>query len=127
MPRKDREGRLAYQREWYAKHRKRVIAKVNKRKWTLYGGTCKNCGGPTMGNTKGETAEYCSSAGCVSAQRKALWEQGELFGHKDRPDRDIARFRNKVQGADSKRIRGKPAVMTIDELVELHQRRKPTS
>jgi len=70
MPRKDREAKLAYQREWYAIHREQVIAKVALRKRTLYGGVCRNCGGPTQGPTKGKAAEWCSKPECASAQRR---------------------------------------------------------
>jgi len=71
MPRKDRERRLAYQREWYAVHHEQVIAKVAHRKRTLYGGVCCNCGGPTMGDTKGKTHQWCGKPECASAQRRA--------------------------------------------------------
>ena len=74
MPLKDREAKLAYQREWYAKNNKRVIAKVKKRKWKLYGGTCLHCGGPTMGQTKGRAARYCSKPECRSFQRTTDWK-----------------------------------------------------
>lgn len=72
MPRKDKDARLAYQREWYAReeNRKRTIAAVAKRKWTAYAGTCKNCGGPTIGQSKGQAAEFCGKPECKSAQRK---------------------------------------------------------
>jgi hypothetical protein len=60
MPFKDRERKLAYQREWYAAHRDRVIAKVHRRKWTLYAGTCEICGATTSGDTKGAGATRCA-------------------------------------------------------------------
>lgn len=70
MPFKDREVKLAYQRKWYAEHRERVIAKVNERKRTVYAGTCKNCGGPTIGNSKNDRPEFCGKPECRSAQRR---------------------------------------------------------
>jgi len=69
MPRKNREERLAYQRAWYAAHAERVKASVAHRKRTLYAGTCRNCGGPTVGNTKGKAPEWCAKPACARAQR----------------------------------------------------------
>jgi len=69
MPLKDREARLAYQREWYAAHRERVIGKVARRKHTAYAGVCRNCGGPTVGNSKNHIPEWCSKPACASLQR----------------------------------------------------------
>jgi len=74
MPFRDREAKLAYQREWYASHRQRVIEKVRRRKYDRYGGTCKNCGARTIGDSKGLAAEYCSKPECRSVQFK-----GRLF------------------------------------------------
>lgn len=74
MPYKDRETKLAYQRAWYAANREKVIASVNRRKWELYGGTCRNCGAPTQGTTKGvPPPEFCSKPGCRSVQRNPLF------------------------------------------------------
>ena len=70
MPIKDREKRLAYQREWYAAHRDQVIAEVKARKRRLYSGVCRNCGGPTVGNSKNSIPEWCAKPSCASAQRK---------------------------------------------------------
>ena len=72
MPRKDYQAKLAYQREWYARNSKRVIAKVSERKKNVYGGTCRNCGGPTIGQSKGQAAEYCGKPECKSAQRRRV-------------------------------------------------------
>lgn len=71
-PFKDKDAKLAYQREWYAAHRQRVIAKVRRRKWERYGGVCVNCGRPTWGQTKNvPPPEYCGKPECRSAQAKA--------------------------------------------------------
>lgn len=72
MPRKDRESYRAYMREWYARpeNRQRVIAKVAARKHNQYAGVCKNCGGPTVGISKGQAPEWCSKPECLSLQRK---------------------------------------------------------
>jgi hypothetical protein len=69
MPLKDREAQNAYQREWYAKNRKRVIEKVAKRKHEQYAGVCVICGGPTVGVSKNDRPSYCSKPACASAQR----------------------------------------------------------
>jgi hypothetical protein len=71
MPLKDYEKKLAYQRAWYRNHREIVIAKVAERKRTLYGGVCRNCGGPTVGESKKQIREWCSKPECRSAQMKA--------------------------------------------------------
>ena len=71
MPRKDPVERLAYQRQWYAANSARVIAKVAKRKRTLYAGICKNCGGPTTGQSKNKASRYCAKPEC----KRALWEE----------------------------------------------------
>jgi hypothetical protein len=71
MPFKDPEAKKAYMRRWYAEHAERVIAKVKARKWHAYGGTCHNCGGPTMGNSKGQAAEFCHKPEC----RREQWRQ----------------------------------------------------
>lgn len=79
MPHKDPEKRRAYMREWYARpeNRKRVIAKVAARKHTDYAGTCVNCGGPTVGESKQRIPDYCSKPACASAQRKEDYWSGE--------------------------------------------------
>src|SRR5262245_56807852 len=76
MPRKDREKRLAYQREWYARpeNRQRTIQKVKERKHTMYAGVCVNCGDPTVGNSKGTASDYCSKPECI----KVLWYEKML-------------------------------------------------
>lgn len=73
MPLKDPEAKRAYQRAWYAKNNKRVIAKVAHRKKTDYAGVCRNCGGPTVGTSKGKAPEYCAKRACKAAQRRGLW------------------------------------------------------
>ena len=78
MPRKNPEEKLAYAREWYARpeNRKRVIAAVMKRKRTTYAGVCRNCGGPTVGQSKNNIPEWCGKPECRSAQRKQVQEPG---------------------------------------------------
>jgi hypothetical protein len=71
MPFKDREARREYQRQWYTRHREQVIADVAKRKHTLYAGICRNCGGPTVGNSKNHIPEWCAKRECARAQRVA--------------------------------------------------------
>lgn len=84
MPRKDREAKLAYQREWYARpgNRERVIAKVTARKYNEYAGVCCVCGGPTVGlNGPGSASRYCGKPICKSVQRKRLYiENPGIFG-----------------------------------------------
>ena len=70
MPFKDYERKLAYQREWYARNRRRVIAAVAQRRRTAYAGVCRNCGGPTVGSSKNSIPEWCGKPACASAQRK---------------------------------------------------------
>jgi hypothetical protein len=82
VPFKNKDDKLAYQRKWYAAHRQRVIKKVHDRKWGLYGGTCKNCGAPTMGESKGKTSEYCGKPDCKSAQHRANKEVFSEAGRK---------------------------------------------
>lgn len=71
VPRKDKAARLAYQREWYARHADEVIEKVMERKRTSYAGICQNCGGPTVGQSKGKAPRYCGKSECMSA----LWKE----------------------------------------------------
>lgn len=73
MPIKDRTKKLKYQRDWYARHRHRVVADVARRKHTAYAGVCQNCGGPTVGESKGKAPVWCAKPACASAQRKAQW------------------------------------------------------
>lgn len=80
MPFKDKEAQLAYQRKWYAAHSDRTKKKVRDRKWNVYGGVCRNCGAKTMGETKGEGAEYCGKPECKSAQHKARRELFVQYG-----------------------------------------------
>jgi hypothetical protein len=68
MPHKEHDAKLAWQREWYARNKKRVIAKVSVRKHTLYAGVCLNCGAPTVGVSKGNTPSYCRKPECRRAQ-----------------------------------------------------------
>jgi hypothetical protein len=77
MPLKDREARLAYQRAWYAAHADRVKKKVSDRKHALYSGVCRNCGGPTVGNSKNDIPEWCSKPACASLQRALLPPEGD--------------------------------------------------
>lgn len=70
MPYRDVEAKRAAQRRSYARHAAEVKAKVRWRKWNVYGGTCRNCGGPTIGESKGRAAEFCSAPACASAQRR---------------------------------------------------------
>lgn len=73
MPYKDYDEKLAAQRRWYAipENRERTIAKVAERKRKAYGGICKNCGGPTTGESKNHIREWCGKPECRSAQMKA--------------------------------------------------------
>jgi hypothetical protein len=76
VPIKDREKKLAYQREWYARNRKKVIAKVWLRKKTLYAGRCIVCGGKTVGQSKGQAPSYCQrTTACISAARRPKAER----------------------------------------------------
>ena len=95
MPYKNREDKLRYQREWYARHRERVIAKVAERKHTTYAGVCRNCGGPTVGQSPNDRPEYCSKPECASVQRR-----GRFFGGSGRTRSDA------------------PEVVSLDELIE---------
>jgi hypothetical protein len=76
MPFKDREQKLAYQRQWYAAHREQVIEAVTHRRRTDYAGVCRNCGGPTVGQSKNNRPEWCGKPACASAQRKVADEDG---------------------------------------------------
>lgn len=85
MPFADADEKRAYMREWYARseNRKRVIANVAKRKRTTYAGTCRNCGGPTVGQSLNDRPEWCGKPACRSAQRRAaLYEQRETDGNR---------------------------------------------
>ena len=82
MPIKDKEARLRYQREWYARNREKVIAKVQKRKREEYGGICKNCGALTTGRSKNQAAEFCGKPECRRAQTKENVEMFRAFGLK---------------------------------------------
>lgn len=109
MPAKDKEARLAYQREWYAKNNKRVIAKVNARKWKEYGGVCKNCGGPTIGETKGKAADYCGKPACSRAQRLA---KRELFV-------EVAReAAAKTKRGQRRKLFREKKILTIEEIAK---------
>jgi hypothetical protein len=68
MPYKHYEDKLAAQRRWYAAHREQVIASVAARKRSLYAGTCRSCGGPTVGNSKLQVPEWCGKPECRRAQ-----------------------------------------------------------
>lgn len=70
MPYKDKAKKLASQRKHYRNHRKQVIEAVAYRKHTMYAGECRNCGGPTVGQTKQHRPEWCSKTEC----RKAMWK-----------------------------------------------------
>lgn len=70
MPHRDRKERLAYQREWYAAHRDRVIHKVTQRKQTQYTGECVNCGATTVGNTPKKIPKFCGKPECRSMAGK---------------------------------------------------------
>jgi predicted GIY-YIG superfamily endonuclease len=71
VPRKDKAERLKYQREWYARNSALTIAKVARRKHTLYAGICQNCGDPTVGQSKGKAPRYCHKVACI----KMLWKE----------------------------------------------------
>lgn len=93
MPFSDPEQKLAYQREWYAKNRQKVIGWVAKRKRTDYAGICENCGGPTVGSSKGKAPSFCGKPECARAQRigrvqtPGLPLKGEEHGRKPRRSR----------------------------------------
>jgi len=70
MPFRDYERKLAYQRQWYAAHRTETIAKIKHRQRTEYAGVCRNCGGPTVGQSKHDRPEWCAKPACASAQRR---------------------------------------------------------
>lgn len=86
MPRKDKEAYREYMREWYARpeNRKRVIAKVAARKHDQYAGVCVNCGGPTVGTSKGKAPWWCSRTECRRTQRQWANQQSKLW-RKKRP------------------------------------------
>lgn len=71
MPSKDPEIKRATARRSYARNREKVIAAVAHRKKTAYAGVCRNCGGPTMGESKNQIREWCHKPECRSAQYKA--------------------------------------------------------
>jgi len=91
MPRKDREERLAYQREWYAKNSAKVKGWVSTRKHVDYAGVCRNCGGPTVGvSGPGSASEWCGKPACKSAQhkeRREVFREASLRGHSVRKRR----------------------------------------
>ena len=82
MPRKDKEGKLAYQREWYAKHSKRVIDKVAAYKKRELRGVCRNCGGPTVGMQKNRIPEWCAKPECASVHRQYMNRKGAMSEHR---------------------------------------------
>jgi|SRR5262245_22536302 len=82
MPRKNREERYAYQRAWYAKNSKKVVAKVRAHKKKQYRGVCVICGGPTQGMDYGSIPIYCSKPSCASAQRRGI---GKITPKRFRP------------------------------------------
>jgi hypothetical protein len=106
MPLKDKGAQLAYQREWYAKNSERVIKKVRKRKWHEYGGTCKFCGRPTMGASKGLAPDFCGRPKCRSAHNKEIAEVFSIAGRKG--------WEN-TKYANRKKVRNK-RIVSIDEL-----------
>ena len=74
MPRKNRDEKNAYQREYYHRpenHRKAVDRVLAYKRQNLRG-VCKNCGGPTQGIDKQHIPEWCKKPDCARKQRKAL-------------------------------------------------------
>lgn len=70
MPFSNPDDKNRAAREWYARNRALVIARVAHRKRTMYAGECVNCGGPTVGQSPKEIPEFCGKPACRSAQRK---------------------------------------------------------
>ena len=70
MPRKDKDARLAYQREWYARNQQTVMRWHRRYRREKCVGVCVNCGGPTHGDSPNRVPRYCSKPACASAQRR---------------------------------------------------------
>lgn len=75
MPYKNREDKLAAQRRSYAKHREKVIADVTRRKRTVYGSVCRNCGGPTWGTGPNHHYQWCGKPDCKSFQMQVMYQE----------------------------------------------------
>jgi hypothetical protein len=81
MSSEDIERRRAAGRRHYRNHREEVIAKVTLRKHTEYGGVCRNCGGPTVGESN-KRREWCAKPECASVQRQYLNRKGAMSEHR---------------------------------------------
>lgn len=88
MPRKDRQARYAYQRDWYAKNRERVMQAHRDYREKRCTGVCAHCGGPTRGDSPNNVPTYCAKPECAQARRQGIAiKKGE---HYDRHRRDGA-------------------------------------
>jgi hypothetical protein len=67
------EERAAYRKAWYDRpeNKRTTIEKTTRRKYTDYAGVCINCGGKTVGLSKGQAAMWCGKPECKSAANKS--------------------------------------------------------
>lgn len=86
MPYKDYEDRLASQRRSYRRNAEKVKAATKRRKYVDYAGWCRNCGGPTTGESN-VRREWCGKPECRSVRMQLRHlgffdrEQNEKWAH----------------------------------------------
>lgn len=113
MPLKDREARLAYQREWYSRpgNRELTIKKVGDYKKRALRGVCKNCGGPTQGMSYATIPEWCGKPECKSAHYRTM---SEVFSEASK------RGHAKSKASRRRKMLRENKVLTIAELSKLY-------